>query len=99
VVFFSELNLARDHLKHAWELEPKYPEPATAMITVAMGDPRPDETPRTWFDRAIASQIDYYSAYDSYSYSLTPKWGGSDERRFNFAVECLDSGPLGYLYP
>ncbi|MBC8105956.1 MAG: hypothetical protein H7Z14_05155, partial [Anaerolineae bacterium] len=83
------LNRAQENLSAAWKLEPKFPEPASAMITVAMGGgAAPDETERLWFDRAVAAQLDYSEAYDNLGYSMLPRWGGSYEQIIQFGIEC-----------
>ncbi len=88
--FGEHLGLARDHLTKAWELHPEYPEAAAKMITVTAAGSLDDElSPRDWFDRAIAAQIDYPGAYDSYVYFLRPRWGGGTNEMYKFAVECL----------
>lgn len=90
---FSEaLAKARDNLAEAWKLEPKYPESASLMITVAMGGAAaPNENERVWFDRAVAGQLDFGDAYDNFGYSLLPRWNGSYEQIVNFGVECAAS--------
>jgi len=60
------------------------------MIAVAMaGEAEPSETPRVWFDRAVAAQFDYYEAYSSLLWSLRPRWLGSHEEMYDFGLECL----------
>lgn len=90
--FKAHLALAREHLLSAYKIEPRFPESATAMITVTMADAAgPDETTRTWFDRAVDAQLDYEPAYDSLVYSLLPRWGGTYDQIWQFAVECGDT--------
>jgi hypothetical protein len=71
--FFSELAEAHKCLAAAHDLEPKFPEAATKMISVAMGEQQngPGDSPRSWFDRAIAAQLDYHPAYSAYLWALS----------------------------
>src|SRR5439155_9015886 len=70
--FHEHLTAARECLTAAYKLHPEFPEAATHMITVAMGDSEKDETPRKWFDLATAAQIDYLPAYRKLRWSLRP---------------------------
>ena len=82
--------LARKHYVKAWQLHPEYPEPATAMIRlVMMTGGELGETPRLWFDRAVAAQFDFMEAYDRMQLSLIPRWGGSHRECYAFGLECL----------
>ena len=98
--FFNELSKARTCFKAAHEIEPNYPEPATGMITVAMGAGRQlGEDTRTWFDRAIAAQLDYWPALNAYRWSIYPRWGGSHWAMYNLGVECLQTGRYDTTLP
>ena len=63
--FSKELGDANESFQAAYKLQPTYPEAATTMITVAMGQ---NDAPglRQWFDRAVQGQFDYEHAYDLY---------------------------------
>lgn len=88
--FAKHMEAARDHLNEAWNLNPGWPESATEMITVAMaGHAHDQESPREWFDRAVAAQLDYKPAYTAYMWSLMPRWGGSHEALYALGRECL----------
>ncbi len=90
--FGDHLRAARDHLVAAWKFDPASPEPAAAMITVAMGAGEAlEESPRAWFDRAVAAQADYGPAYSNYLWNLRPRWGGSHSEMYDFGLECLRS--------
>ncbi|MBC8127056.1 MAG: hypothetical protein H8M99_07920 [Gloeobacteraceae cyanobacterium ES-bin-144] len=55
---------ARNALKLAWKQNPKAPFAAAEMIILASEDKADkSETPRYWFDLAIAAQCDYEPAY------------------------------------
>lgn len=90
--FFEQLKIARKLLVEAYKLHPEYPEAASEMITVSMADGDSPEPPRQWFDRAVAAQFDYMSAYSAMRYNLLPKWLGSNEEVYAFGVECLKTG-------
>lgn len=70
------------------------------MITVSTGESEEHgETPRMWFDRAVAAQFDYEPAYDTLLWSLMPRWGGSHEQMYLFGLECLDTGRFDTFVP
>ncbi|MEN6370374.1 MAG: hypothetical protein ABFD64_00010 [Armatimonadota bacterium] len=89
---FSHLKIARKLLVEAYKLHPEYPEAPTEMITVAMAEEDPTESTRVWFDRAVAAQFDYIPAYDKFSWSIRPRWGGSIDELHQFGLECLKTG-------
>jgi tetratricopeptide (TPR) repeat protein len=91
--FFSELAEAHKCLAAAHDLEPKFPEAATKMISVAMGEQQngPGDSPRSWFDRAIAAQLDYHPAYSAYLWALRPRWIGSLQEMYELGLECADT--------
>ncbi|HEX6810524.1 MAG TPA: hypothetical protein VF384_02770 [Planctomycetota bacterium] len=84
------VKLAAEHLGKAHELCPQFPEAAVGMIIVASLE-QGAVSPREWFDRAVAAQIDYQPAYAAYVDTLRPRYGGSIQAMYRFAVECLDS--------
>ncbi len=87
--FAEHLKLARACFVRAIELEPTYPEAATAMIPVAMaGHAGKGEDARFWFERAASAQFDYAPAYSKYLWATWPRWGGSHEEMFAFGLEC-----------
>ncbi len=87
--FARHLEQAREHLTEAYRLDPARPEAATQMITVAMGGYAAEgQDERYWFDRAVAAQMDWASAYSKFTYALRPRWGGSHQAMYAFALEC-----------
>jgi hypothetical protein len=88
----AELVQSRRCFHDAYRLQPKFPEAAVGMIGVCTGDPAPGESLRGWFDRAVAAQIDYNVAYSRYLNAILPRWFGSHELMYQFALECADSG-------
>jgi hypothetical protein len=84
----ESLALAREALTASWKLRPDRPEAAAAMIDVAMMDGEPGETPRLWFDRAVAARFDYMPAYDSLRNALRWRWSGDPDALLAFAREC-----------
>jgi hypothetical protein len=84
---------ARGHFKKAWELRPDRPQGASSMIDIVKcGHGEPGETTRLWFDRAIAAQCDYYSAYYDLLWALRPRWGGSIDQMKAFYCACTLTG-------
>jgi len=91
---------ARDHYIRAYELNPNDCMSASRLIGVAMsGFARPGEDERFWFDRARARQIDCVNAYQTYLWSLRPRWGGSADDIYAFAVECTDPATINSDVP
>jgi tetratricopeptide (TPR) repeat protein len=90
--FAAQLAAAREHLTKAWRLHPEYPEAASRMITVVMGESESHgDTEGLWFDRAVAAQFDYLPAYTAFVNALLPQWGGSLEAMYAFGLECLNT--------
>lgn len=90
--FAAHLADARGLLTAAWKAHPEYPDAPAAMIPVAMaGHAGPGETPRLWFDRAVAAQLDHLRAYNQLATALLPRWGGTIQEMHGFAVECLNT--------
>lgn len=89
--FFRHLKKAEIELTQALRIAPAYSAPATEMITVAMGRDGVSAA-RHWFERAVERQFDDHGAYRRMLHALLPRWGGSIERMFEFAVECFECG-------
>ncbi len=91
--FHDHLAKARDSLAAAYKLAPQLPEPALAMISVAMGDDSQlGEKIDTWFDRATAAQLDYTLAYDAMFNALLPRWGGSHAAIYDLGLRGMKTG-------
>jgi hypothetical protein len=90
---------ARQHFTKAWELNPRDPAAATYMIEVTMGDGGGKKELRAWFDRAVASQMDFFDAYRSLIWALRPRWSGSHEEMLLFGDECLGTGRFDTCVP
>ena len=86
----ESLAAARKALTESWTLRPDRPEAATGMIRVAMAGGRRarDETPRLWFDRAVAARFDYMPAYYALNNALRSRWSGDPGALLAFAREC-----------
>jgi hypothetical protein len=89
-LFAENLRKAAQEYTEAWKLHPENPEAASEMITVAMGDGS-DQTPKAWFDKAVAAQIDYMPAYYKLRLALRPRWGGSYEEMYRLGCQCADT--------
>lgn len=87
--FEENLRLATRHYTAAWELHHEWSEAAAEMIGVSMGLADAKLSPRAWFDRAVAGEVDYLPAYRSMLWALRPRWGGSHEAMYGFGLECL----------
>jgi ankyrin repeat protein len=102
--FRDHLTKAYAALTEAWKLHPEYPEAPALLVKVAMGGVKgTGEGERTWFDRAVAAQMDYLPAYDALLWALRPRWGGSYKEMYLFGLECLNTKrfdtwvPMWYL--
>ena len=73
-VFAKEQGIARKLLVEAWKLHPELPQAPYEMIGIARAQPEPGETSRMWFDRTMAAQIDYMSAYSGLMFSMSKIW-------------------------
>jgi hypothetical protein len=91
-VFRREAALARRDLEESYALRPDRPEASRQLMTLAGDDPKPGQTERMWFDRAIAAQLDYLPAYEAYWTRLLPRWGGSYDEMLSLGREALETG-------
>lgn len=89
--FAEHLATAKEHLLAAWEMNPDLPYAPTSMISIAMAGHADGDTPREWFERAVAAQLDYIPAYEKLRYALLPRWGGSHEEVLDLGEECLET--------
>ncbi|HUG69715.1 MAG TPA: hypothetical protein VMM76_18330 [Pirellulaceae bacterium] len=96
--FAKHLEIANDRLHRAWEAQPDYPEAATHMISIAMAGHDAEST-RTWFDRAVAAEMDCPQAYPALTNAMLPRWGGSHRIISRFGLECLATGRFDTLVP
>lgn len=79
-------------------MHPEFPEAATEMLTVCMGEGSDEE--EAWLERAVAAEIDYVPAYTRMLRGpLLPRWGGSHEAMLDLGRRCLDSGRFGTALP
>jgi ankyrin repeat protein len=76
---FKKLGVkSAEFYRKAWELHPEFPEAAAELIEAAMaGHTKDSEDIDFWFLKSVAAQIDYFDAYESYSWALRPRWGGT----------------------
>ena len=84
----ESLASARKALTESWRLRPDRPEAATLMIGIAMTDRAPGETPRVWFDRAVAARFDYMPAYEKLQNASRGRWSGDPGALLALAREC-----------
>jgi len=96
--FEEHLRIAETELTDAWRMHPELPEAAHYMITVAKGGVA-SASPRQWFDRAVAAQMDYRPAYRSLLSALLPRWGGSYEQMLALADDCIATGRYDTIVP
>lgn len=86
----SNMRIAEKKLTDAWRSHPDFPEAPAYMIEVSMGlkgDKR--DGLQTWFNRAVAVQMDFMPAYDAIERALLPWWFGSPQELYDFGALCL----------
>jgi hypothetical protein len=98
-IFHQHLALAKRDYESAYDLHPDYPEPAAELVGAANAERGLGETPRLWFNRAIAAQFDWEPAYREYINSLLSRWGGSPQELRAFGEDCLATGRYDTLVP
>jgi len=84
--FHERIALAKKDLERAYELAPKLPHAAAALVTVAMAE-SDEKASKAWFEKAVRADPRYQPAYEHRLTHLEPKWGGSEEEVFAFARE------------
>lgn len=97
--FAEHLQSARDLLGQAARLRPDRPEAAAIMIAVAMGENVDPAELRSWFDRSVSAQFDYFPAYKSLLWAYRPRWGGSHELMLAFGKACAATGRYDTMVP
>jgi hypothetical protein len=95
----ESLQVARRVLTESWRARKDRPEAAAAMISVAMADEAPGESPRLWFDRAVAARFDYEPAYHSLINALQERWSGDPSALPAFARACAATRRFDTIVP
>jgi hypothetical protein len=81
---------ARERFAAASRLAPQLPEPAVKMIQISMMRGKElGERPITWFERAVAAQIDNREAYDRIINAMEPQRGGSYEQMYEIGLRAV----------
>jgi hypothetical protein len=89
----EHLALARTNLTEAWTLHPEWPQAASRMVIVAMGQTNgADPEVRLWFDRATSAQLDYPPAWRNMRAALLPRWGGNFDMMGDLGVAAVETG-------
>src|SRR5262249_45071235 len=88
--FAGHLASAHSALEKAWKLHPERALAPAIMIKVAMGESEPEQM-RSWFDRAIAAQIDIPMAWSSMRWGLRPRWFGSLDAILALGYRAVDT--------
>ena len=89
--FREHLAAARTNLVAAWTERPDLPLAPGRMINVSMGDTGGKDM-RLWFDRTIAAQVDYPSAWSDMRWGLRPRWHGDIESMLAFGKMAVETG-------
>ena len=96
--FGEHLALAREQFTRAHEMHPEWPEAASEMIQVSLGQGSDEE--RLWFDRAVAAVFDHATSYRRMvRMVLLPRWGGSHDAMLEFGRESLATGRFDTAVP
>ncbi|MEM6560766.1 MAG: hypothetical protein AAF656_04125 [Planctomycetota bacterium] len=68
------------YLRRAHALRPEWPEASVGLTLLTLRrDAAGVGDPRQWFESAIAAQLDYVEAWEQFSWTQRPRWGGSIE--------------------
>jgi len=97
--FEQNLKAASEHLQYAWSLHPELPYAPERMIPIAMAEGPADEDAYFWFVRTTEARFDEWAAYDSFSRSLTSRWGGQRQWLYDFAGDCIDTQRFDTFVP
>lgn len=97
-LFGENLEKAAEEFVAAWKLHPDWPEASACMIQAAMGGAS-EQTPQSWFDQAVAAELDYMPAYAKLRWALRPRWGGSHEALYQFGCSCADTKRYDTMVP
>lgn len=91
-VFGQRLQEAGELLNKASDQYPTVAAVPAAMITVELGQGVGAYRLNVWFQKAVAIDPGYYSAYSRKMNYLQPRWHGSVREVFQFGVECVQTG-------
>ena len=93
--------LAHEHFERALEINPRFPEPAVELMSIAsMG--YSDREPEEWFELATKFEPEYLWAYSMRQNYLRARWGGAPDEQVEFFMEQsknTDSGAVAFLLP
>jgi hypothetical protein len=81
-----------------YQLHPEFPESATMMINAERGNGNVEEA-KSWFQKSLAAQHDYATAYSAIYMALQPRWGGSTGQCMAIAKEAADSNRFDTSIP
>ncbi|MBI3865186.1 MAG: hypothetical protein HY290_25200 [Planctomycetia bacterium] len=99
-VFHKVLAQSQARWIAAWRMHPYFPEAAVDLIMVVRALPAvAGESPRFWFDQAVAAEIDASHAHRLLMFALRPRWGGSHIEMLMFGLECLGTGRFDTRVP
>ncbi len=87
---------SRELFEQAWWMHPDIPETACNLIRVSQGDA---QACRLWFDRALNSELDHSDAYQTYLFTLRPRWCGSLDQMEELADEAYSIGRFDTAAP
>lgn len=97
--FAEHLRLAEGFIRQAWRLNSNVAHTPYLMMRVELGQGQGLAKMRTWFDRAMALNTNYFAAASLMSYYLEPRWHGSEEAALTFARACVASKTYGGEVP
>ena len=87
--------LAQEDFEKAYTINPNDPNSAASMVIIC--NPLGCEEPvmEKWFQRAIKADPIAISSYYNKLYYLMPKWHGTAEKFYKFAIDCYKNSPEG----
>ncbi len=90
-VYLELATVASTHAVEAYVQRPELARLATGALAMQM---QLSETPLSthhWFRLALSGHLDYDPAFDAYSRSLMPRWGGSELLQRKMTMMCLET--------
>lgn len=97
--FSEQLAVAENALTNAWQINPKDPRIANAMLKLETGQSGDRAHMELWFQRAMSLDPGNYDACAAKLNYLQPKWYGSVADMIHFGRECATNSNWGGNIP
>lgn len=99
-LFRKRVKIAAEFTLKSLEIDPNNNIALNQMISIAKHHPDwPDSQMEEWFLRAISVDPSDVKFYRTKLFYLVPKWGSSDNERFQFARKTVETAPENSMAP